>query len=89
MSDRFRESFDLLISRALAAVVDLLERVEERIYEQEMWSLPVDATFEHVPPPQGILDDEVRTEADLEAAIQGVDLRWRLDAVMALTDYVD
>jgi hypothetical protein len=88
MSGLFRASLDALVSMRHDEVLELLERVQEETYEQR-WSIPVDPAYEHASPPQGLLDVEVWAEDDLEAALKGVDLRWRLDAVLALDDYVD
>jgi len=89
MSGTFRRAFDALISVNRVVVAALLERVEEQIYEQEIWSLPVDLTFEQMSPPVGVLNGEVWAEGQLEAVLAEVDFRWKLDAVIGLVDYVD
>ena len=88
MSDRFRASLDAPISVRRPEVSVLLERMEDGIYEQ-VSSIPVDGAYERRSPPKELLDDEVWSEQELEAALEQVDLRWRLDAVLALGDYID
>ncbi|MBS45948.1 MAG: hypothetical protein CMH83_22800 [Nocardioides sp.] len=88
MSDRFRSSFDGVIGTRGEAVVELLEVLQEEIFDQ-MLSLPVDAEFEQVAPPLGLLDQDVWSVEELGQYLRSVDLRWRLDAVLALDDYLD
>jgi hypothetical protein len=56
-------------------------------------SVPIDpgteTEFEGRPPPAKVLDGVLAEATDLRSAIDGVDLRWRLDVILALQDYVD
>jgi hypothetical protein len=49
----------------------------------------VEAQFVGLPPPRKILRGSVEDMADLMAALERVDQRWRLDAILALQDYID
>ena len=87
MSHRFRASLDVLVSRRQAEVAGVLERLENGIYEK-VSSVPVDGAYERRSPPRSLLDDQVWSEQELEAALEQVDLRWRLDALLAVGEYI-
>ena len=73
---------------------DLAGLVERRqLVEYDYWALqPVDeaaeAPFVALPPPIGLFDRRVASLPELEVALAEVDLRWRLDVVLALEDWI-
>jgi hypothetical protein len=87
MTDRFKASLDALISAHRGEVADLLERLEEEIYQQ-VFSIPVDPAYEGLSPPQELLAPEVWSVEDLAVVLSEIDLRWRLDCVCAMGDYL-
>lgn len=76
MSEGFRASLDVLVETNRASVEDLLERAEELLLEEDLGALGTDEAFVGQSPPQALLDGSVSTEAELEQALQGVNLRW-------------
>ena len=66
---------------------DVLEQAEGAIFEQDLSGLS-DASFEAVPAPDGPLTGSVGSLGELREAIERVSLRWRLDAVLHLYDYM-
>lgn len=92
MTDDFRRDLDALVATQPAEIEEVLAAAEEQIFERDLSGLAesrTQAQFEGVTPPVGLLDGSLRTASDLSVALARVDLRWRLDAVMALTDYVE
>ena len=67
-----------------------LETAEEQMFEvMPAAAVPaVEARFVGLPPPRKILRGSVEDVADLLAALERVDPRWRLDAILALRDYI-
>jgi hypothetical protein len=89
LATRTRVSFATLRRDLAGDVVgNLLDGEEEAIFENDL--VPdADKSFVDAAPPRGILDADVSTADRLRAAVQGVDLRWRLDVVLALQDLID
>jgi hypothetical protein len=88
MTDDFRIGLDALVARDRAAVEDVLAQVKQRVFD----ALPSDASHDwpvEQAAPKGLLDQPVHEVTDLEAVLAAVDVRWRLDAVMAVEDYID
>ena len=92
MTKSFRHSVDSLLRTERSQVETLLAAAEEAIFEHGLWE-PIDpgaeTEFEGRPPQTKILDGVLAEAKDLRSAIDAVDLRWRLDVVLALQDYVD
>jgi hypothetical protein len=91
MSPVFRASFDRLRADRTADIADLLEWEEDRFLREKRlapWSGATEREFEGVPPPSGLLRTPVETVEDLRECIQAIDERWRLDALVALDDYL-
>ena len=92
MSGHFRKSLDELLARGIDEVAELVEAEEIRFYEQKAERFPsqFDEThFVGVVPPEPLLVEPMRTVQDLRRLIREIDDRWRLDALVAVTDYVD
>jgi hypothetical protein len=90
MSDDFRSSVDALLSSSRPGVVELLEAAEERVFDVDLSGLAVAAgadDFQGVAPPRELLHGLFTTHEELRHALELIDLRWRLDAVLALIDY--
>ena len=64
---------------------------EEAIFEVEpaTFDPAVEAEFVGLTPPAKILRRSIRDAEDVLVAIGRVDERWRLDAILALEDYID
>jgi hypothetical protein len=92
MTKSFRHSVDSVLRTERAQVETALAAAEEAIFELGMWEPIVPDTeteFEGRPPPAKVLDGVLADAKDLRSAIDAVDIRWRLDVVLALQDYVD
>lgn len=91
MSQQFKASFDVLLSVDREAVFDVLERAEERMFDEDISILAdpeKESAFERQTPPRPLLDGEVRSADEVNAAVGRTDWRWRLDVVCALIDYI-
>lgn len=91
MSDEFRTSFDALVSSHRQEVEEVLEAAEVHVFEHDLSGLAGpqgDAEYLGVPPPQRLLQGSLSTTEDLVRTLERTDLRWRLDAVLALDDYI-
>lgn len=91
MSDVFRASLDRLVADERAAVAEMIESEENRFYEEPRELLEGtadDGGYVEAVPPTGLMTGTVATTGELQVAIQSIDRRWRLDALMALDDYI-
>lgn len=91
MSDRFRRDLDRLIASDLDAVEELVASEEETFFVQTSPAVAVaggESEFEGAVPPPEILNGAVASTVDLRDLIQGVSVRWRLDIILALDDYL-
>lgn len=91
MSDVFRSSLDRLLAEAPEAVAETVEIEEDRFFEEHLSAtngVPDDEGYVEAIPPERLMADAVATVGDLQLVIQGIDRRWRLDAVTALDDYI-
>lgn len=91
MSDEFRASVDALVDSRQPDVEVLLEDIEERLFGLDLSGLVVEGVdeFEGAGPPQELLRGTVVTLEELGHRLEQVEIRWRLDAVLALRDYID
>lgn len=92
MTDDFRASLDALADADRGRVREILELAEMRVLEADLSHLKRpgrDAESREAAAPVGLLRGRVATPEDLARLIAQVELRWRLDAIMALFDYVD
>lgn len=91
MSDELRESVDVLVSSSRPVVEDLLATAEERIFDVDLPGLAVTEgvdEFEGAAPPRELLHGTATSHEELRQALEQVDLRWRLDTVLALGAHV-
>lgn len=92
MSDDFRRDLDSLVAGRRSEVEHVLEAAQTGIFEQDLPAvvgLDGDIEFEGTPAPPELLIGELVTVHDLASALERTDLRWRLDAVLAIEDYID
>lgn len=89
MTAGFRDGLDAIRAKHHAVLRAALEAAEEHLYDVDWSNLPRDGVYIAAAPPNDLLHGSVITPHDVAQAIAEVDLRWRLDAVMAITDYVD
>jgi hypothetical protein len=92
MSEVFRASLDRLVAEKHEAVIEAIESEQDLFFEQPRELLaqgtPDEGRYVATAPPTKLLTDTVATIGELEVAIQSIESRWRLDALMALDDYV-
>ncbi len=91
MSDTFRRSLGRLMARDPDDLDDVFETEETRFFEERAVSPLRDseeAEFVAAIPPPSLLDGPVETVDDLRQLLRGIDNRWRLDALLALDDYL-
>ena len=90
MTKSFRGSLQRVVQSDPEAVEVALETAEEQMFEvKPAAAVPtVEAGFVGLPPPRKILRGSLEDVADLLAALERVDPRWKLDAILALQDYI-
>ena len=91
MSDIFRQSFGRLMARDQVDLGDVLEAEQMRFFEERAVSPLRDSDetlFVAAVPPLTLLVEPVETVDDLRKLLRGIDGRWRLDALLALDDYL-
>jgi hypothetical protein len=92
MTTSFRRARDELLHSHRTRLDELLAEAEDALLTEGALAPDepeVRAHFEGRPPPVKVLRGEPETPEDLAEAIGQVEARWRLDAVLALQDYVD
>ena len=91
MSDFFRRGLDRLLAQARKEVADAIEIEELRFHAEGATLIAAsdEERFAGDTPPKGLMAEPIRTVEDLTECIRDMDDRWRLDALVALTDYVD
>lgn len=91
MSTVFRQSLDQLILGDQEDLAALIEMEQMRFFEEMSAALlweSEETDFVAAAPPLMLLKESVETLEDLRKLIRGIDTRWRLDALLALEDYV-
>lgn len=91
MTDEFRTSLDVLRAQARPAVMQVVDDELDRFFDQDLTALSEPegvSAFEGQAPPMHLLDGQLRAPEDVRAAIANIDLRWRIDVIEALADYV-
>jgi hypothetical protein len=91
MSDVFRHSLDQLMVRDQEDLDEVIEIEQMRFFEERegllLWDSE-EAEFVRAAPPLALLAEPVGTVDHLRQLIRGIDDRWRLDALLALDDYL-
>ena len=91
MTEKFRLALDHLHSTLPVQVEKVLDEAEDSLFSDGGMT-PDDpdafAQYEGCPPPVKILRGHLTSPEDLAASLDRVERRWRLDAVMALQDYI-
>lgn len=91
MSDIFLHCLNKLVSKGREHVAEVMFNDQLRFYEERAKLLVPDcseAEFVGLPPPKDLLDTPFKTLADLRRLLDDVDVRWRLDALAAIEDYL-
>lgn len=88
MADDFRADFDALALSDLEALQLVIGRAEEQAYESGWFELSASEEYVGSTPPVALLRGRVLSAGDVASAIEQTDLRWRLDVIMALDDYI-
>lgn len=93
MSELFVQHLDLLFLEEGESVLDLLNEQEDALFSDDTLlqfaDLDAEQEFMDEPAPRVLLVASIRTIGDLRECIASVDLRWRLDAVLGLQDYLE
>ena len=90
MTDEFRSSLDALAASQGASLRAVVDEAQARIFERD-WSglLRSQDDLTAVSPPRELLRGDISDLQDFADAITRVEAEWRLDAVLALDDYID
>lgn len=90
MTEEFRSHLERLLSQgAHEELRDAVEEAQDRVFGDGLRMTDSEPAYEGKAPPTGLLRDPVESVEDLALAIERVDLRWRLDAILALDDFID
>ncbi len=91
MTKSFRGSLEALLRSDPDTVGAALETAEEQMFAAGPMAAEaaVEAQFVGLPPPRKILRGSMEDMSGVLAALEGVDRRWRLDAILAMQDYID
>jgi hypothetical protein len=89
MSADFRSSLDALAVRHRDALCEVVQAAEMQAYESDWTDLVASELHVGASAPPDLLQGRVTSAGDLALAIDQVVPRWRLDAIMALDDYLD
>lgn len=88
MSDDFRAGLDAVSRSDADSLREVVEHAEEQVYEADWHGLNTSEELVGTPPPVDLLRGDVSTAKDVADAIEQTDLRWRLDVILALDDYL-
>lgn len=89
MTEEFRQTLNVLIQAEPDALAQVIEDAEDAAYSRDWSDLDHSEEYVGLPAPVGILRGAIETPQDLTAALGRVEPRWMLDAIMAVSDYVD
>jgi hypothetical protein len=92
MDPDFRVALSALAEHASDHVLGVLHECEVALFEDvaaSRWDPEIEALFEAVPPPAGLLTGRLASPWALRDALEGTDPRWRLDAICAVGDFLD
>jgi hypothetical protein len=92
MTTDFELSLDALVAVDRPAVLRIVEQEEEDFFEEDLLGLAdpeKESVFERQTPPVSLLAEPVNTPEALRNAVRQVEWRWRLDAISAISHYVD
>jgi hypothetical protein len=89
MTEDFQAGLDLVIGTHRDELRALVQLAEERVAKSDWSELDSSENQAGEPPPTNLLRGAVTTPADVARAVDDVNLRWRLDTIMALGDYVE
>lgn len=88
MDAEFLGGLNALPESDRSGLVLIIEEAQKRLFAADLSRLARSDSYVAASPPFGVLHGRVASPADIAAAIDRVDLRWRLDAIMALDEYL-
>lgn len=88
MAEDFRTDLDALAVLDPYALLVVIAEADERIQEFGWSGLSTSEEYVGAPPPAGLLCGRLHGPDDVAAAIERTELRWRLDVIKALDDYL-
>lgn len=89
MTEAFRLSLDALVQVDPHPLEELIDDAEDGAYRGDWSELGWSDQFVCAAPPVGLLHGELNSVIDLADALAQVEPRWRLDAILAVSDYLD
>ena len=89
MTDEFRMSLDSVAASHGAQLRGIVEDAQTSVYERDWSGLVMSQDLVAAAPPLDLLRGEVTDPRDVADDINRVRPEWRLDALMALDDYID
>ena len=88
LSDDFRADLDSIALSDPDALQDVIGLAEEQVYETGWLELSVSDEYVGATPPAALLRGRPANASDVASAIARTDVRWRLDVILALDDYL-
>lgn len=92
MSDGIQAQLRLLAREDAGQLWVELDACEAQVYEEILarhWDPESEAEYVRAPPPVGLLAGWIATPKDLHDVLTRTDLRWRLDVICAVGDFID
>lgn len=89
MTEAFRLSFDALVRADPDALEDVIDAAEDTAFSHDWSELGGNDQFVGAAPPVEILRDELKSASDLADALKQVEPRWQLDAILAVSHYLN
>lgn len=89
MTGDFLRGLDALLAAERERLSDIVEDAQMRLLAMDWSRVGSSESDVELAPPRDLLNGAVRTPDDVSDAIGRVPERWRLDAVLALGDYID
>ena len=89
MTADFRQGLESIAATDRASMRAVVEQKEARLYAHDWPESTRSNELVDAVPPSDLLRGQVTTPDDVARAIDQVEASWRLDAIMALVDYLD
>jgi hypothetical protein len=88
MSHGYRASLDAIAHSDPDALQVVIRQAEEQVYEAGWLELSTSEEYIGTTPPAALLQGQVHSARDVANTLAQIDLRWRLDVIVALDDYL-
>ena len=88
MTAEFQQGFDSIAVSHRREVQDVIDATHEEMLDADVVPAADEVEYAAASPPVEILRGEIVHPSDVRRAIRGVAERWRLDAVLALDEYL-